>query len=96
MKDFVRFYFEYPTSKAADKYWNVNQSQNPLIGFIMVNFLINYIMLYFKCSKVISISEVVYSIKLYRLFICNYIDNNKFSTSYTCLLLSLYQGYFFY
>ena len=31
MKDFVRFYFEYPTSKAADKSWNVNQSQNPHI-----------------------------------------------------------------
>ena len=31
MIDFVRFYFEYPTSKAADKSWNVNQSQNPHI-----------------------------------------------------------------
>ena len=26
--DFVRFYFEYPTSKAADKSCNVNQSLN--------------------------------------------------------------------
>ena len=31
MIDFVRFYFEYPTSKAAAKSWNVNQSQNPHI-----------------------------------------------------------------
>ena len=27
MIDFVRFYFEYPTSQAADKSWNVDQSQ---------------------------------------------------------------------
>ena len=31
MIDFVRFYLEYPTSKAADKSCNVNQSQNPHI-----------------------------------------------------------------
>ena len=31
MIDFVHFYFEYPTSKAADKFLNVNQSQNPHI-----------------------------------------------------------------
>ena len=31
MIDFVRFYFEYPTLKAADKSWNVTESQNPHI-----------------------------------------------------------------
>ena len=31
MIDFVRFYFDYPTSKAADKSWNINQRQNPHI-----------------------------------------------------------------
>ena len=31
MIDFVRFYFQYPTSKATDQSWNANQSQNPHI-----------------------------------------------------------------
>ena len=34
MIDFVRFYFKYPTSKAADKYGDVNQSQNPISGSV--------------------------------------------------------------
>ena len=40
---FVRFYFEYPTSKAADKSWNVNQS--------ICNMMISLACTYFHISE---------------------------------------------